>query len=67
MQERGFNFKDAVNSAILNSTPERVTDEPRKTTPTFSMGKSRVLVEKALQLAGVLEAEDLSEKMKLGK
>lgn len=67
MQERGLSFKDAINSAILNDADARVFDETKRTTRTSSMGKPRVSIEKALQLAGDLEDEALVEKMKLGK
>jgi len=64
MRERGLSFKDAVNAAILDGlAPER----EKFSTPAFSLGPARLSVEKALQLAGELEDEEIIRKMALGK
>lgn len=58
MRQRGLSFNDAVDSSTLNGEI-RAIDEPKRTTSTFNMGKPPVSVEKALQLAGILDDEAL--------
>lgn len=62
MRERGLSFKEAVNQAIRRGlAPE--AHEPRRT-PTFRMGfDPAVPLEKALQLAGALEDEELARRL----
>jgi hypothetical protein len=62
MRERGLSFKEAVNHAIRRGlAPE--PSEPRRT-PTFRMGLDPALPwDKALQLAGLLEDEELARRL----
>ena len=65
MKERNVSFKDVVNDAIKRglapATRERVN------LPSFSMGPSLVNLDKATQLAGELEDEEIIRKMSMGK
>lgn len=67
MHERNVSFKEAINAAILQGGESAKTERSVRTTHTARMGKPKVSVEKALQLAGELEDEAIAEKMKLGK
>ncbi len=66
MRERDLTFKEAVNQAIrggLSSKPRRRSFQ----TPTFDMGPALVPLDKALQLAGELENQEILRKMRMGK
>jgi hypothetical protein len=66
MGERSLSFKDAINDAIIRGlTSESPPDEFR--TVTHRMGRPRVNLDKATQLAGELENEEILTKMSLGK
>ncbi|HLE99979.1 MAG TPA: hypothetical protein VI540_08790 [Gaiellaceae bacterium] len=66
MRERGIGFKEAVNLAIrLGLAPK--SDSTSAATPTFDLGAPKVPLEKALQLAGALEDEELLRKLALRK
>lgn len=65
MRERGLSFKDAVNAAILEGLAPRRRE--RYTTPVRSLGRPLLPLDKALQLAGDLEDEELLRKHALGK
>lgn len=65
MRERGLSFKEAVNLAIRSGLAPR--RDAAFATRTFDLGKPRVPVEKALQLAGELEDEELVRKIALRK
>lgn len=65
MAERGLSFKEVVNDAItrgLQSAPRA-----RISLPSFSMGPPLVDLDKATQLAGDLEDEEIVRKMSMGK
>ncbi len=66
MRERGVSFKEAVNLAIRSGLAPK-HDDGTYVTRTFDMGKPRVPLEKALQLVGELEDEELRRKMALRK
>ncbi|MGI8886135.1 MAG: antitoxin [Gaiellaceae bacterium] len=66
MWERGLSFKEAVNLAIRSGLAPK-DDDAAFVTRTFDMGKPRVPLEKALQLAGELEDEELVRKIALRK
>lgn len=66
MRERGISFKEAVNLAIRAGLAPR-SDGAAFATRTFDLGKPRVPLEKALQLAGELEDEELLRKAALRK
>lgn len=65
MKERGVSFKVALNDAIR----EGLAAAPRAPfrTPSRHMGLPTVRLDKALQLAGELEDEEIVRKMRLGK
>jgi hypothetical protein len=65
MAERNLSFKEVVNEAILRGL--QPTDRPRVTLPSFDMGPPLVNLDKATQLAGDLEDEEISRKMSMGK
>ena len=65
MRERGMTFKEALNDAVragaaASGRPQRFR------TPTASMGESRIVLDRALQLAGELEDEELIRRMRRG-
>lgn len=61
MRERGLSFKDALNEAIRSGLrPYRVSRYKQKT---YSMGFSKVSLDKALQLASALDDEAILKKM----
>ncbi|MGH9188092.1 MAG: antitoxin [Acidimicrobiales bacterium] len=68
MKERGMGFKQALNDALRSGLTEpRKRSKPFRTR-TFNMGfPPNVNLDKALQLAGQLEDEELIRKMQLGK
>lgn len=66
MRERGVSFKEALNGAIRDGvTPER--GRQPFVTRTVDMGVPTVNLDKALQLAGELEDEEIVRKMRAGK
>jgi hypothetical protein len=66
MAARKMSFKDVVNEAIA-----RGLGSPRKRVkvdlPVHNMGKPRISLDKASQLAGELEDEEILRKMSMGK
>ena len=66
MRERNLTFKQAVNAAIRAGAPGKATVQAASFR-TFRMGRPRVPLDKALQLAGELEDEELIRKLALGK
>ena len=66
MQERGLSFKAAVNEAIRAGLAPK--ERRRFRTRTYSMGRREGIdLDKALQLAGELEDEELIRRMNLLK
>jgi hypothetical protein len=65
MAERRVSFKDVVNEAIVRA----LDTKPRKivSLPTHDMGPSLVNLDKANQIAGELEDEEILRKMSMGK
>lgn len=66
MEERGIGFKQALNDVLR----EALTDAAGgvdDVLPVRAMGRPTVNLDKALQLAGELEDEELLRKMRLGK
>lgn len=62
MRESGVSFKEAINDAIRSGL--RRSAEPAEfRTPTFSMGRPVVDLDRALELAGDLEDEELIQRM----
>jgi hypothetical protein len=66
MAARKMSFKDVLNEAIA-----RGLGSPRKRVkvdlPVHNMGKPRISLDKASQLAGELENEEILRKMSMGK
>lgn len=65
MKERGVTFKAAVNELIRAGTAS--AQRPRVPLPTFRMGKPKIDLTKALQIAAALEDEEIIRKLDLGK
>lgn len=65
MRERGVGFKDAVNEALRTALSVERGDVSR--TPTYDLGEPSVPLEKALQLAGELEDEELRRRLAIRK
>lgn len=66
MREQGITFREAVNFAVRAGIPSAASAVPFST-PTFDLGGARVNLDKALQLAGQLEDEELMRKRDTGK
>jgi hypothetical protein len=66
MRERHMSFKQVINEAIVSSLAHRESRPPIKL-PTHRLGRPRVNLDKALQLAGELEDEEILRKMSMGK
>jgi hypothetical protein len=65
MAERGLSFKEVVNDAITRGLQPAA--RPRVSLPSFNMGSPLVNLDKATQLAGDLEDEEILRKMSMGK
>jgi hypothetical protein len=65
MVERGLSFKDALNDAIRSGVRSADAPAPFRT-ETAAMGESRVSLDRALQIAGDLESDELVRKMRIG-
>ena len=63
MRERGLSFNEALNAAIRSGAQEPC-EEFR--TPTASLGRPSVSLDRALTLAGELEDEELLRKQRTG-
>jgi hypothetical protein len=66
MRERGESFKEAVNALIRAGSGGRGRAKPFRT-QTASMGRSVVPLDRALQLAGELEDEELLRRSRAGR
>lgn len=66
MRDRGISFREAVNFAVRAGIPSAAPAVAFRTT-TYDLGGARVDLDKALQLAGQLETEELLRKRDLGK
>ncbi len=64
MRERGQSFKEAVNALIREGAAGRA--DQAFNTQTASMGESVVNLDRALQMAGELEAEELLRRLRTG-
>lgn len=65
MREQGISFKEAINNAIRHSIAADVTWEDFHT-DTASMGEPTINLDRALQIAGDLEDEELIRQMRSG-
>lgn len=66
MRERGLTFKEAVNTAILNGLAP-IAQPSTAHTPTFDLGRARMPLDRAAQLAAELEDDQLLRKREIGK
>jgi hypothetical protein len=66
MRERGLSFKEALNEAIRSSTGDQPGRAKAFRTKTASLGISAVSLDRALQLAGLLEDDELVGKLRAG-
>jgi hypothetical protein len=66
MRERGVSFKVALNDAIRAGLAGSPPGRPFRT-PTADLGRPAVNLDRALQLAGELEDEELVRKRRVGK
>lgn len=64
MRERGLSFKQALNHAVRSGL---VSEQTRFETPTRDMGAPTVPLDKALELAGALEDEEVLRKLAVRK
>ncbi|HEY1281418.1 MAG TPA: hypothetical protein VGF22_17195 [Acidimicrobiales bacterium] len=62
MRERGMSFKEAVNDAIRSGASAGAKRRPFRTA-TAALGESTVSLDRALQVAGDLEDDELLRKM----
>lgn len=67
MKEKGLSFKQAVNEAIRAGLGGSTEPRPPFRTRTAAMGQPTVSLDRAVQLAGELEDEELVRKARLGK
>ncbi|MGH9008610.1 MAG: antitoxin [Acidimicrobiia bacterium] len=67
MKERGVSFKQALNDAIRAGFSGAEEGRPVFETRTAAMGQPAVSLDRAVQLAGELEDEELVRKSRLGK
>lgn len=65
MREREQSFKQALNDLIRSGAIEQAVAAPFRTA-TASMGTSRVNLDRALQVVGDLEDDELVRKMRAG-
>lgn len=63
MNERGISFKEALNDAIRRGVADAAGREPF-CTETAAMGESSVNLDRALQLVGELEDDELLRKLR---
>lgn len=65
MSERGVSFKQALNDAIRRGTESPMSGEAR--TRVRDLGVPKTDLDKALQLAGALEDEEIIRQMAVGR
>jgi hypothetical protein len=66
MREQKRSFKEIVNEAIIRGLGGQQAGPPVQL-PVHDMGKPFINLDKALQIAGELEDEEILRKMALGK
>lgn len=67
MKEQGISFKQAVNDAIRADLGGSGRPQPAFRTRTVAMGQPNLNLDRALQLAGELEDDEIIRKSRLGK
>lgn len=65
MEQRGISFKQALNDAIRAGAS--ATSRPPFRTDVHHLGQPRVPLDRALQLAGELEDEEIVRAMRAGR
>lgn len=65
MRERDMTFKEALNDTIRGAIASQASRQTFST-KTVAMGESRVNLDRALQVAGELEDNELLRKMRSG-
>ena len=65
MAERGLSFKAALNDLVRQGVQTKATSA-RFSTETASLGASRVNLDRALQLVGDLEDDELVRRIRAG-
>jgi len=66
MRERGVSFKQALNDTIRESSRTHAASSKPFRTKTASLGTTAVSLDRALQLAGALEDDELVRKLRSG-
>ncbi|GAC1605642.1 MAG: antitoxin [Acidimicrobiales bacterium] len=66
MRERNVSFKEALNDAIRSGATPRPAGADGFRTQTARLGQSRVNLDRALQVAGDLEDDELIRRMRGG-
>lgn len=67
MRERGISFKQALNDAIRGGAAAQARPATGFSTRTCSLGEPTVNLDRALQLAGELEDDELLRRMRTGQ
>lgn len=67
MQERGVSFKVALNEALREALREGRPAAQAFSTAPAELGRARLPLDRALQLAGELEDDELLRKARAGK
>lgn len=66
MRERGTSFKETLNGALRDALATKPRATPFRT-KTYDLGQALVELDKATQLAGRLEDEEIIRKVRMGK
>ena len=66
MRREGVSFKRALNDAIRESAPQRRSPRVDYVTPAVSLGRPAIDLDRALQVAGELDDEELARRMRAG-
>jgi len=66
MRERGVSFKQALNDSIRDSSRTHAATSKPFRTKTASLGTTTVSLDRALQLAGALEDDELVRNLRTG-
>lgn len=66
MAREGVSFKHALNDAVRQAARSRGGPRVDYTTPEVSLGRPRIDLDRALQVAGELEDEALADRMRAG-
>lgn len=67
MQQRGISFKQALNDAIRAGGPQKAGAASVPPTRVRSLGVPTINLDRALQVAGELEDDEIIRKMRTGQ